>query len=413
MRRNGAAVITEVESGIEDLLGWTPADLVGQGSTSFIHPDDQPSAVTAWVEMITTAGTEGRWRGRYRAKNGAWVWVETTNVNRLEEEGVEAVCTSIVPIDGDSPDIAEELRARTQLLDRLSDAMPVGLVQFDRAGLIGLSNPQVHTIVGHADGSTLDELFRGLDEDDRSRFRAAVEAILRNESIDELELSLLGVEPARVCSVSMRPLTAADGTVTGGFACVSDITEQAMLRRKLELQATVDALTGCLNRRAILELLEVTLRELDGTGPGVAAVFIDLDEFKSVNDVHGHAAGDDVLVELATCLRRATREPDQCGRLGGDEFLVVCTARDPVAAAEIGERLRSAAGSAATSLAPDLVLSASVGVAFTDHPVAADELVVRADEAMYAAKRAGEHAPVVAAVVGEDNGTADGPDRSD
>jgi diguanylate cyclase (GGDEF)-like protein len=104
---------------------------------------------------------------------------------------------------------------------------------------------------------------------------------------------------------------------------VADITESVRLRQQLEDRATFDVLTRCHNRAAILQVLERALAEPSQVG--TAAIFVDLDRFKEINDRLGHAAGDALLVEVAQRLRRSVRDRDLVGRLGGDEW---CTTRD-------------------------------------------------------------------------------------
>jgi diguanylate cyclase (GGDEF)-like protein len=118
-------------------------------------------------------------------------------------------------------------------------------------------------------------------------------------------------------------------------------------------------------------------------------VFIDLDRFKSVNDLYGHAAGDRVLVVAAQRLRAAVREFDQVGRIGGDEFLVVCPdVENATGAREIGIRLAEALDTSIDLGTGSVELRASIGVAFTTEPIDADSLVAQADSAMYTTKHA-------------------------
>ena len=108
--------------------------------------------------------------------------------------------------------------------------------------------------------------------------------------------------------------------------------------RELERRATFDALTGCYNRGAILELLERELAREDGAGIGV--IYVDLDKFKPVNDTLGHAAGDELLAGVAERLRELTRREDDVGRLGGDEFLVLLPdIRSSEVAMRVAERI--------------------------------------------------------------------------
>ena len=164
---------------------------------------------------------------------------------------------------------------------------------------------------------------------------------------------------------------------------VSDITDTVDRRADLERRATRDGLTGCLNRAAITASLRHAL-ESESSGTGV--VFVDLDDFKAVNDTLGHAAGDELLQIVADRLTGAVRERDLVGRLGGDEFLVVCPAvGDAEAVNVLAERIGAAVRQPAMIEGQPLVPNASIGVAWSEDGDA-DDLVRSADEAMYAAK---------------------------
>ena len=121
----------------------------------------------------------------------------------------------------------------------------------------------------------------------------------------------------------MRALTTSEGDQIGAVICFDDITEAFVLRRKLELRATTDELTGCLNRSAVIDALDAHDRRRFPDTSGIAVVFIDLDGFKEVNDTFGHIVGDQLLAHAAQLLRHGTTPGDIIGRLGGDEFLIV------------------------------------------------------------------------------------------
>jgi diguanylate cyclase (GGDEF)-like protein len=157
-------------------------------------------------------------------------------------------------------------------------------------------------------------------------------------------------------------------------------------------------LTGCLNRAAIFEFLDRALRSARDSGIGVAAIFVDLNRFKAINDHHGHAVGDKALLWAATRIRGTIRHGDAIGRLGGDEFLVVCTGvRTPAAVEPVARRISDAVSDPVEIAEGQLDLGASVGLAWTDGTdESADALTARADRAMYESKVSGV-AVVVAA----------------
>jgi diguanylate cyclase (GGDEF)-like protein len=191
--------------------------------------------------------------------------------------------------------------------------------------------------------------------------------------------------------VSIRALTHDDGSVTGAIACVVDVTDSTRMRDELSRRATTDELTGCLNRASIVLALEQHISSGQRRAER-AVLFIDLDNFKEVNDEHGHAAGDELLREVGQRLRATVRDGDAVGRVGGDEFLVLCPdVGGPEAALQLASRI-------ADALHNEMFAAggrrASVGVAWTTGAaVSADGLVARADRAMYESKRAGAGAP--------------------
>jgi diguanylate cyclase (GGDEF)-like protein/PAS domain S-box-containing protein len=386
LTRNAWGIITYVDEGIIDMLGWMPEQLVGLPSTKFLHPEDQPSGIAAWMEMITEPGSIMVWRGRYRTADGSWTWVETVNENHLDDPE-EVVRTSMTYVTVEQVGIEEELRARKQLLNQLSDALPVGLVQIDANRTINFTNDKLHAIVGAPRAATIDALLAGVAADDRPLLDAALTAVLADQPVDDVELRL-EAPVRRVCLLSLRALTDGTGNVSGAIGCISDVTDRVTLRRELEIRASVDRLTSCLNRAATIELLDITLARHDGNGPGTAVVFIDLDRFKAINDEFGHAAGDRLLVSAAERLCATVRGVDRVGRLGGDEFLVICPGVETSAQAlEIGERLAGVID-VKVDIGSDVVdLKASVGVAWTVEVVDADSLIAQADRAMYTSKR--------------------------
>jgi diguanylate cyclase (GGDEF)-like protein len=279
----------------------------------------------------------------------------------------------------------------------LSDALPVGLIQIDLIGNVTFTNDQLHAIVGVAPAATLMAQLSTVVADDLPLLYRALKAVLADEPVDDIELRLelpparvpTGEQAARVCVLSLRALTDSNGAVNGAVGCISDVTDRVQLHRELEIRASVDALTECLNRGAIIQLLERTIATPHTTPDGTAVVFLDLDRFKSVNDRFGHSAGDRFLRAAADRLRGAIRDCDRVGRLGGDEFLVVCPRVESAATARASARRIADSMSSSVDIGAEAVeLRASIGVAWTASPLDADEFIEQADRAMYESKRA-------------------------
>ncbi|MBD0330803.1 MAG: diguanylate cyclase [Thermoleophilia bacterium] len=177
--------------------------------------------------------------------------------------------------------------------------------------------------------------------------------------------------------------------------------ENVRLHRVVERQALVDALTGLANRRRAEEALARELARADRYATPVSIVLADLDDFKAVNDGHGHEAGDEVLRACAAVLAAGVRAVDLPARWGGEEFLLLLPDTDAAGAAAVAERLRAALASTRMLLPDGAVarVAASFGVASFPPAGSREELLAGADAALYEAKRAGKDRVVVTAAV--------------
>lgn len=165
----------------------------------------------------------------------------------------------------------------------------------------------------------------------------------------------------------------------------------------LERLATTDALTGLLNRRSLMAAIETERERAARGGRTFALVLADIDRFKSINDTHGHGAGDAVLKSVAATLTGQVRSIDHVARLGGEEFVILLPECDADHAAIMAERLRAAvADHAIATDEADLRITVSIGVTTWRAGEDAGTILNRADRAMYAAKRGGRNAVEIA-----------------
>jgi len=171
------------------------------------------------------------------------------------------------------------------------------------------------------------------------------------------------------------------------------VLEQEAMQQEMTLQARTDTLTGLFNRRAFLEELPRHLERLDREDECGTLMYVDLDNFKPVNDQLGHHVGDQVLCKAAQMLRNLVRPTDLVARLGGDEFAIWMNGADHMTAAERAEYLRVHAPATLAEVAPGLELRLSMSIGIASRPVGSEEnidsMMRRADMAMYAVKRSG------------------------
>jgi diguanylate cyclase (GGDEF)-like protein/PAS domain S-box-containing protein len=389
MVKDERSFVVEIDAALTQMLGWSAEEVVGQRSIELIHPDDHALAIDNWMDMLASPGPGRRVRLRHRHRNGSWVWFEITNHNLLEDPEGSRVVAEIVDISEEMA-AQEELRAREQLLDRLAEAIPLGLLQVDATGAVVYTNDRLHQIVGVPRVASAEEQLGTVAEADRQALRSALDDVLvhgRHTDV-ELQLRLPATQELRFCSISLRTLTHEDGAISGAIACVTDVTDSSRMRDELKRRATFDELTGCHNRASFMRELEANIAT-EGPDRDRAVMFVDLDRFKDLNDRYGHAAGDELLRVCGERLRATVRADDLVGRVGGDEFLVMCPdVGGPYGAMALAERLAQALhaciGLSAGSVSPQV----SIGVAWAACAgVEADALVAQADAAMYQSKR--------------------------
>jgi diguanylate cyclase (GGDEF)-like protein len=166
-------------------------------------------------------------------------------------------------------------------------------------------------------------------------------------------------------------------------------------REALREQASRDPLTGLWNRRSIIEILERELARSERESCHIAILMVDLDDFKRINDTHGHVAGDAVLRETSRRMATSIRPYDSIGRYGGEEFLIILPGCAPAAGLSLAERMRSIIQETPVTIGCDRVASVtgSIGVTSCCGPKVPtlESLIQKADQAMYAAKREGRN----------------------
>lgn len=189
---------------------------------------------------------------------------------------------------------------------------------------------------------------------------------------------------ATIGPASLMPLWLAACAL--GVACSLD---QSKLVRSLSHEADRDPLTGLLNRGAFHRALETELSQRRVHDRGLSLILIDVDDFKKINDRHGHLGGDMTLERVAGVINTGLRRGDFVGRVGGDEFALVLSGAGSLEALAVADRIRHRLEASFEQTATDVTLSMGIASAL-DHGASSEELLRAADEAMYVAKKMGK-----------------------
>jgi diguanylate cyclase (GGDEF)-like protein/PAS domain S-box-containing protein len=409
LQKNMYGFLTTIDERASRMLGWSAEEMIGHRSLHFLHPDDHDRAIANWLEFVSVR-RPARIRVRHRTKGGDWLWVEVEHTYQHHDDPDQARVNAQISDISDEMAAHEAVTQREKLFRRVTESLPLGLflVHADRS--VGYANTRLAAILGVPSATTLDEQFATVTATDRPNLDAAFTLTMEEGLDQQLEVGLTlpddgrrAVVSQRRCSLTLAALSDEEGS-RGVIITVADVTAAARMREELRVRATFDALTGCHNRASVMTALEQAVTEVDASL--LAVVFIDLDKFKPVNDLLGHAAGDELLVHTAQVLNAQVRDVDLVARIGGDEFLLIYRGvRDRREAQQIGTRVQKALDHDVTVTGGTVRLQASVGIAQWEPGLSADALIARADTSMYEAKRLGH----TAAILYTDGMIASGP----
>lgn len=411
--------------------GWRPEDLLGRNALDLLHPEDVDYAVGNLVEAARHPGRHGLVELRVARPDGSWLMVEVAAFNPPEDPECRVILALRDITDrGALPDRRRKLeRAVLRVAARCagisSDAAERVLT--DGLAAIGdclVAHEVVLTVVDPSDSSVSSWGWRAHEDigwspsvSDASDLRSIAASVTQPGR----PLAEEGPWPRDLLTVGVADAGPADGLVTvrwhgtegrltwdeGNLYLLDALCRVLVMtarrvgrERMLAHQASHDPLTGLANRTHLTAALDQQLaRVAQGAIGGVGVVFCDLDCFKEVNDGYGHTAGDRLLVAVAAQLTAAGRRVDLAGRVGGDEFVLVCPGLTSLDAARaLVGRLAAGVGRPVEVVGGVHVLpSASVGMAIVRGEdagsMSAEELLSVADTAMYASKHAPDGAP--------------------
>lgn len=283
------------------------------------------------------------------------------------------------------------LRAKERQLSTLADALPCGMAALDAQGRFAYVNRLFEETFNPAEksllGCALEEFFSSANERQlRPYIAAAMDGVAQ-----EFEFCATVAGEARVYRVSLVPSEDDDETHSGCFMLMLDITEDKALQTELELKASLDPLTGVYNRKFLEDSLERVLADRRRRKP-VYVALLDLDGFKQINDTAGHDAGDAVLREVAETLRDGLRKNDLLARYGGDEFVVLLHCVDEADLREVCTKMLECINEKCfRHSGQEFTVGMSIGATQVNRGELMHHLLVRADSAMYLAKRRGRN----------------------
>jgi diguanylate cyclase (GGDEF)-like protein/PAS domain S-box-containing protein len=293
-------------------------------------------------------------------------------------------------VDGSAADHLA-LRLSEERFRLAFDNAPIGMAEFVEGG-DGLEIARINRAAGQMFGVNVfgaqhEPIDRVLTVVHGERLGDAMARLLKDDRRGlRMEVPFVGADGEEFWGLVEAAALLDVGGRSGILCQIVDITQSKAEERELTKRALHDPLTGLPNRQTVIEHLETVVREARETDQLGALLFCDLDNFKAVNDKHGHLVGDDALAELANRLHQTVRKSDVAGRFGGDEFVVVAYPVSLEEAQALGDRISAAMSEPMIFDGAALRIGVSIGIAMVTGAVERSEVLRRADAAMYAVR---------------------------
>jgi diguanylate cyclase (GGDEF)-like protein/PAS domain S-box-containing protein len=385
------------------LLGYTREEFAARTFSDYTHPDDVAANESLFARMIAGDLDRFAMEKRFVRKDGGTLWADLTVSLVRDAQGRPEYSIGMTQDITERKRLADELRAAELHYRLLVEHVPavVYIAEPGAAGRWRYVSPRIEHMLGIAPQDLIDDPTLWAchihPEDREAVIRHEDTVSARGVSDDLLPSFTYRMRHADGRTVWVRDdamlLADADGTLAFHGVLV-DVTQEKLLEERLAHLADHDTLTGLVNRAHLHRLIDAALDARavaeagGGVAPRVAVLFVDLDDFKSVNDGYGHATGDRVLGAVAGRLMSSAPPGSTAARIGGDEFAVLVLGDVDVAA--VAERVCAAVQDVRVAVAGEPVpITASVGWAAAERWHTTELLLHDADQAMYRAKLRG------------------------
>jgi diguanylate cyclase (GGDEF)-like protein/PAS domain S-box-containing protein len=372
----------------EQIFGFPAAQVLGGNGYDYVHPEDEAEVRRTFDRVAARPEDTATMRYRHRHAQDGWRWVEVTVSNRLRDPEIGGIVANLRDVTA-RVEAECALRLSEERYRAIADTAQEGIWVADATGRTLYLNAKMTELLGRPAEQVYGRHVLEVLGAGQSALMALRLRDREQRGSEEYDLEYAHPDgERRWFRVASSPLHDGASGYVGSLAMVCDVTEVRRGEAALRRLALHDSVTELPNRTLLADRLAQATERCARSRTPLSVLFVDIDQFKVVNDALGHAAGDELLRAVAARLAAAARPGDTVGRFGGDEFVVVAEGADADAGERIAADLQASLQEPFDLAGRSIFVSVSIGVS-TSPTSAPDELLRHADAAMYVAKSRG------------------------
>jgi len=381
-----------------ELLGYSREDVIGKKSSDFLTPASARKAIEDVLPIFFEHQKIDNVHYQFVCKDETVIDIELSAIH-VEEDGVGRSYAVLEDVTREHS-LADKLKAEKHLLEITVNSMGDGMVTTDEHGIITFINPVAELLTGvtysDAVGEPFGKVVQLFDSNTgKAIFNPTELAISEKRRMGIPDTASLKSQTGDVFSVqdSVSPIIDDEGVVHGAVMVFQDVSETRAISERMSYLAQHDMLTDLPNRVLFVDRLTQACSQYNRSNEGFSILFLDLDNFKTLNDTQGHSAGDSALKHIASRITSVIRETDTVSRIGGDEFLILLEGEmNLLGTSRMCNKLIDSISEPFVLGGKSHVMTASIGVATCPKDGSDPEtLMRRADAAMYRAKDLGRN----------------------
>ncbi|WP_180683310.1 EAL domain-containing protein [Tepidicella baoligensis] len=402
-------VIVHCNPRMEAIFGWPPGGLIGRRSEVFFRNTEDYQAFGRQVGPLLARGelVDIEWLNVKQDGTALWsrhlakaipnldeglgaIWISEDITKRKAIE--EALHEAQRQLEQRVLERTAELEKAHQQLDAMIQCAPLAIYTRDPQSVITSWNPAAEQMFGWSAEEVVGRQIPSVPSDQLEEHEALVRRVLAGETLMQIEVVRLRRDGKRIyLNMTVAPMRDSAGCITGYLTIAADISERKEAEQRIEFLAYHDVLTGLPNRLLLRDRVDQAMAHAERHRKHMALLFMDLDNFKQINDTLGHDSGDQLLREVTQRIRHCIRDTDTVSRQGGDEFVILLPdLTDAQAAVPVLDKLMEQMQRPFVLDGNELSTSMSVGVAvYPEDGRTFDALLKKADMAMYQAKENG------------------------